>query len=1165
MKFLLRFTLLLMLTWCIITSQTSPSNSNFPHLLEQAQQKVEEKAYEEAIPLGHQCLNHLGELPEVERSDQKAAIYLDILALSMVRLGQLDSSEVYTRKALTIFTNLYGEKHARIADCYHQLGRIGNAAQDFDMALKNKQKALQIRLEIFGAESEEVGKTYETIALTYRAMSDYTQALNYFMQSYAAFSAVLDSTAMPVLNSMNNISATHHRQGDYKSAIAWQERILENTSTSSIDTAFLIDVHINLSNLHQPLNQFKASLTNVKKANQLSEQFYSANSMQLHGLYQTLGNAYYDAGKVDSSIIFYNKAMELYEINNADADIDKLSLLNDFAVLYVRIGDHQQALALRKQVLELAESLLPPDHFYFCYFHNNYGNELNFIQDFQSAIFHFQKALSVLPEDEQQNPDLKGILYMNLANSYRGLKDLEKTKEYDQLALKYYNIAYKNAPNEHTASINSNIGLYYSNLGDYEQALTYYQKSAAIREAVYGADHFAMVNSLPGLAEAYFNVGDTTAAWQTWERTKKLIENELDEDSSHKASLYNTAAEFHLKQQDYEEALASLEAAARHNGYRQAGDFSTVQAIGAFISTYGLKGKTLYEFYQATDDPELLQTAAAVLDTAMQIVDFNRFNLADEASKTSINDRHLFIFEQLIRVNKELQQPAQAFYYAEKSRSVLLQQALQTARATAFANIPDSLIHQEKEFQVQIADLEKQLFERKSETNELQDSLLGALNNQLLTQKEAHKEFLQQLERNHPTYYQLKYDRKVASVESVQADLSDNQTFIEYFVGDSMLFTFVLTASDIDLIETPLTVDLEEQVEQLRSGLYDYWLLPKEERSPERYEEINQQYVKSAYELYEQLLAPLGALSEQLLIVPDGVLGYVPFEALLTEQPEQPELFQSHAYLGRAHQISYNYSATLWQEMKAKTVRNDNFLAFAPSFESTAVRLTDVRDFRRNNLGPLLFNTEEVQNIQEVVGGTILIDSLATEQKFTETASSYGILHFATHAKLDDRNSDYSYLAFAKDTLGDAKIYVRDLYNMQLPAQMVVLSACETGVGQLRRSEGIISFARGFTYAGAKSIITSLWAANDQSTATIMETFYRKLDDGHAKDAALRKSKLEYLAQTTSHQDAHPFHWATFIAIGDMHPLESGGSSWLLWLVLGIAIVAVGLSARRSA
>ncbi|MCB0641180.1 MAG: CHAT domain-containing protein, partial [Phaeodactylibacter sp.] len=316
-----------------------------------------------------------------------------------------------------------------------------------------------------------------------------------------------------------------------------------------------------------------------------------------------------------------------------------------------------------------------------------------------------------------------------------------------------------------------------------------------------------------------------------------------------------------------------------------------------------------------------------------------------------------------------------------------------------------------------------------------------------------------------------------------------------------------------------------------------------------------QTYALAAHALHQQLLAPLGELPKRLIFVPSGILGYVPFEVLLTEAPEDPLQFKQLPYLLRQHQVSYNFSAALWQEMKQnKATKARELHLLAPSF-STTPQYASAADYRRDNLGPLQFNTEEVSGIQSIIGGTIWMGTAATKAQFLAIAPQARLLHFATHAKLDDQDEDFSYLAFASttDSLAAEKLYIRELYAQKIPAELVVLSACETGVGTIQEGEGIISLARGFAYAGAGSIVTSLWAVDDQSTARIMTNFYTYLNQGLSKDEALRQTKLDYLDAAGDQLEAHPFKWAPFIIIGnaDVIDLSSGIQNLPLWALLG--------------
>ena len=244
-------------------------------------------------------------------------------------------------------------------------------------------------------------------------------------------------------------------------------------------------------------------------------------------------------------------------------------------------------------------------------------------------------------------------------------------------------------------------------------------------------------------------------------------------------------------------------------------------------------------------------------------------------------------------------------------------------------------------------------------------------------------------------------------------------------------------------------------------------------------------------------------------------------------------------------------------------VKGEELLVVAPSFGSA--QEAKYENYRRDNLSPLIYNEQEAAAIHSIMGGGLLTGKDASLQEFREMAAGYSLFHFATHAKADDYNSDHSYLAFAGAGQGDpgAKLHLRDLYTLYLPARMVVLSACEAGLGEFQRGEGVLSLARGFAYAGAKSIVTSLWAANDQATARLMERYYRQLEEGQPIDAALRQAKLDHLAAATEPADAHPFKWGAFIAVGDMAALESDKPGLGRWALIGGVLLLLFLVSWR--
>jgi len=184
------------------------------------------------------------------------------------------------------------------------------------------------------------------------------------------------------------------------------------------------------------------------------------------------------------------------------------------------------------------------------------------------------------------------------------------------------------------------------------------------------------------------------------------------------------------------------------------------------------------------------------------------------------------------------------------------------------------------------------------------------------------------------------------------------------------------------------------------------------------------------------------------------------------------------------------------------------------------------------------------------------------EAFFKENAHNYGVIHLAMHGLLHPRLSMLSSLAFTEnnDSLEDNFLQAYEISRLHLNAGLVVLSACETGYGKFEQGEGIISLARSFMYAGTPSLVVSLWSVNDYSTGVIMTSFYQKLSEGYAKDAALRQAKLDYL-ETAHGITAHPAFWSPFIQLGDNRPIQLAkkGGGLLPWLIGGgLCLLLIG-------
>ena len=300
------------------------------------------------------------------------------------------------------------------------------------------------------------------------------------------------------------------------------------------------------------------------------------------------------------------------------------------------------------------------------------------------------------------------------------------------------------------------------------------------------------------------------------------------------------------------------------------------------------------------------------------------------------------------------------------------------------------------------------------------------------------------------------------------------------------------------------------------------------------------------FNLYSKLVAPSLANMKQknLIIIADGLLNYIPFSGLATNQNKSNYLIEDFA-------ISYVNSATLLKQLTEKEGINNEVLAFAPSFNSTS-----------STLLPLPNNVKEATDILNYFKGKTFTNKQATLKNFNTESSKYGILHFATHAILDDASPEYSYLAFQPNKTNNNLLYVSDLYNLNLNTNLVTLSACESGIGNLKRGEGFMSLARGFYFSGASSISSTLWKINDASALKIMDDFYKHLSQNETKNLALQKAQLAFLNANKQNALVHPYYWSGFVISGNTNPIGTN-SNWVWYLCAAVVIILLGLRLRK--
>jgi CHAT domain-containing protein len=777
------------------------------------------------------------------------------------------------------------------------------------------------------------------------------------------------------------------------------------------------------------------------------------------------------------------------------------------------------------------------------------------------ARANFLEAYAIFLNSENQDSIKLASIYKKIGNSFY-------REENDDSAMIFYKISKQlliqtpaNVESE-LATIEDNIGaIYAQNLEKLDSAKSYFKRAIKLRRNLSKIDSIKLALSYVGLSYVYSYEDSINIALKIANQSCEIRKKILGETHPITAKSYSMISRIYNKMGIYDKADSLFSLTLKIYGYTGSESLKNISDVALIPYVLGEQLQNYQEWYIKTSNPLYLKKVDELYPAVTDAIEYRLKNMSPN-SKTTVSSQAFEIYSKLISSNYRLyifaNNPSfleRNFILAEKSKSLMLLEAVKNSGALLFSGIPESLIQLENRLQTEISDYEKIVNDKF--INGLMvdsESVLSTLKH-LSKTTQRHKALLNKIEKEYPKYYEATKRLKYISLPALQKNLRPNQALLEYFITDDNIYLFAIRPDSFKVVTVPNDFSLKDRVTEMRAGI-----LKTTDGT------VSPQYVDAARLLYEKLFAPVqGFFKEgtQLTIVPDGELGYVPFDALLYENPKELQVFPSYGFLMKKYPISYCYSATLLRDMQEKqhgTQPSRNFLGVAPSFSGNPSRPAS---YGKDILVPLKSNDDEVKEIEKQIGGNVQIGSKATEQSFTQAASDYRILHLSTHGKANDQVGDYSYLAFAEipDSIENERLFNRELYNLRLNADMVVLSACETGIGELQRGEGIISLARGFSYAGAKSIVTTLWEIREEPSKQLLYDFYENLQNGMSKDSALWQAKLKSLEGPAP----EPFYWAAFIPIGDMQaiPLEGSNHSWWAWVLVAATGALVFVWWRR--
>lgn len=809
----------------------------------------------------------------------------------------------------------------------------------------------------------------------------------------------------------------------------------------------------------------------------------------------------------------------------------------------------------------------------------------------------YAKAMDYVVRDVDLSRQAFGDTSLMTANAYMtvgivasGMEDSEKEVQYYEKSLQILDELIS-PKRYHHYTVYYNLGAAYHNLGAYETALSYYRKSRQIQEKLwpqgnpkrselYGsiAVTFARLNMADsvkrytGLIEsiyqqgsdmlqlpAYFSagkslkmIGEDEAGEDFHNELIELIDSQFNGYHFYKGQVRITEGESLMKEGHYLKAIGKLQKAivAVHPQFEPEDSLDLPDNLqfsdpltasrAIYFKCFALerairKDATLKEL-------NILREHINFSISLLDVIQSQQFS--DATLRTNTTARQIFALgienaAQLHAVTGDQKYLEEAFGYFQQSKGTLLEAYLKEKQTLS----DDSSVLTQK-----IEALKEERFFVKQQMARTSKEEKAVLNARLAEISEELQNLWTQLKDEQPAYFQyLEKPNNITFADIQQVTANRDAAYVEYLLVDSTLYAFV-NSDDVPIVKywtiDSTTEDIANLVLDSMSNL------------------SAADFAGYGYQLYSQLLAPIAGFisKENLVLVPDAWMAKLPFELLVTEQVKDDAGFNELKFLLADYNFSYLYAADMLHQWKEESSQKPAFyLGLAPGFAGDEGQLAQV--FRSDDEQLALAGARQEVNAAASIFDEQVVKADANLESFLKTyGKDYQIIHLATHADVDEENPLNSriYLgSVSSEDSEDGILHQYELFNLHLDNDLTVLSACKTGYGPWMEGEGINSLARGFIYAGSKSIVLSNWDVHDQTSSKLMRFFFENLETGMGKSEALRTAKMQYLKKADAYT-ANPFYWAGFVLVGDQQPLErSESASPYWWLVVGFFVVLV--------
>lgn len=1076
----------------------------------------------------------------IELDNTRAAIYRDIV-----------DAYKETKNLQGAIDYLSGQAHAKAQNdgAYYGLGYAYVLLRQWENALMNLDKALNLNTNLLIAYLEKAniyyywGKFQEglQVNMTGYEIAKRTTDIEFqhmFLGSRGKFLVKLGKhqealecyqEALAIARDigdrgnegkyLGNMGVIYGNIAEYSKALDYYSQAIKIAREVGDKTAEVAWLN-NMGFIYRNLGQFESALTLHKRALKIAREIEDKKWESLN--IGNIGTVYLYLGKYSQALTHYEQALAIDR--EIEVKTHQGTWLTNIGLCYWHLSNYRKALAYYEQALVILRDIGDK---------SEEGRTLGAIGrvywkmgDYSKALEYNEKALTIAKEIGNRGGESRNLA--NLGNVYNELGKYNKALEYYKQA---ESIAQQIGDKSQQGAWLGNIGVVYHELSNYSKALEYYEQSLKINREIGNKKDEGLFLGNIGLV--YVEAGNYSEALKSYKQGLKIA-REIG-DKSNEGYQLNNLGSLDLKLKIYSKSATHYQKALAI-GQEIEEPIIIWEAHTGLATAYEMQGnyaKSLHQYRLAVQEIESVRSLLQL-----------------EEQKASFLERKINAYEKLINLLATLHQKKpskgydrEALQYAEGAKArALLDMVYQGRIFHNLAEIPadcrQKFLVNEKELEKKHLDLSAELGK---EVDKRDKDLVLALNNEIEALQREKAQLLEEIKEKYPRFYRLT-NPKILRAEEVQRDiLNDNQVLVEYLVGDERIFVWILTKHRLNFGAIDLTrKELAAKLARI-SPLFKKDKAISDVKIDHRWANIQPQLLRELYQiLLEKPAAEFLKSDVELIIIPDDILYYFPFEILVTELTEDRV-----CYLVESHPISYTSSASLLNPelLKPRKPRQD-LLAFGnPDFGAEQDRgiiewassLVPFKSILRGNRFESLPKAEiEVEEIaRHFDNPVVFIGREASEERFKQMADDFRFIHLATHNLTDDKQPMYSKIILSQTDkeIEDGYLQTYEVYNLRLNADMVVLSGCNTGLGPLSRGEGIIGMTRAFLYAGVPSLVVSLWPVDDESTALLMKSFYKYLRFGLNKTQALQKAKMDLSKSDDWKRD--PFYWGPFVLIGD--------------------------------